>query len=58
MSMYHIPEFTFYAALGLAIIMVGATALTVADSGIGMGITPGIVGILCLLVMEAHRRVR
>ncbi len=49
---------TFYAALGLTIIMVGATALTVADGGVAMGIMPGVVAILCLLVMDAHRRVR
>ncbi len=49
---------TFYAALGLAVLMVGATALTVADAGIAMGIMPGVVVILCLFVMDAHRQVR
>ncbi len=49
---------TFYGALGLAIIMVGATALTVADGGIVAGLFPGVAAILCLLVMDGHRRVR
>jgi uncharacterized membrane protein YphA (DoxX/SURF4 family) len=41
---------TVLAAIGLTIIMIGAVVITVTGMGIGAGVTPLIVGILCAFV--------
>lgn len=41
---------TAVAAVGLAIIMVGAVIITIAGDGIVMAVTPFIVGLLCAFV--------
>jgi hypothetical protein len=43
------------AAIGLAILMVGAVIITVAGDGIAMAITPFIVLLLCVLVAYGRR---
>ena len=43
-------ELTPLAAAGLVIIMIGAVAVSVMDHGLMAGVTPLIVGLLCLFV--------
>ncbi len=44
------------AALGLAIIMVGAVVITVSSGHMGEAIFPGVVGLLCLFVAYGRWR--
>jgi DoxX-like family len=44
------PGLTSLAAAGLVIIMIGATALTLASAGIAMALIPLVVGLLLLFV--------
>lgn len=43
-------ELTTLAALGLAIIMIGAVVVTIMGDGVAMAVTPLVVGLLCLFV--------
>ena len=43
-------ELTPLAALGLAIIMIGAVVVTIMGDGVAMAVTPLVVGLLCLFV--------
>lgn len=43
------------AAIGLAIIMVGAVIVTIAGDGVLLAISPFIVGLLCVLVAYGRR---
>lgn len=43
------------AAIGLAIIMVGAVIITIAGDGVLLAISPFIVGLLCVLVAYGRR---
>lgn len=46
------------AAIGLAIVMVGAVIITIAGDGVVMAITPLIVGLLCAFVAYGRRNWR
>ena len=50
------PSLTPLAAVGLVILMIGAVALTVAGDGVVAGITPLIVGALCVFVAYGRSR--
>jgi uncharacterized membrane protein YphA (DoxX/SURF4 family) len=50
------PRLTSLAAVGLVIIMIGATVLTLKSGGIGMALFPLVTGILCAFV--AYGRLR
>ena len=50
------PGLTSIAAAGLVIIMIGATALSIAADGIAAGLVPLIAGVLCALI--AYGRLR
>jgi hypothetical protein len=44
------PNLTLLAAAGLTILMIGATAITIAGDGVGAAIVPFIVGLLSAFV--------
>lgn len=44
------PNLTPLAAVGLTIIVIGATAITIAGDGVGVAIVPFIVTLLCAFV--------
>ena len=46
---------TVYAATGLTIIMIGAVVVSVMTMGVATGVTPLIVGILCVFVAYGRR---
>jgi uncharacterized membrane protein YphA (DoxX/SURF4 family) len=46
---------TVYAAIGLTIIMIGAVVVSVMTMGVATGVTPLIVGILCVFVAYGRR---
>ncbi len=46
---------TVWAAIGLTIIMIGAVVVSVMTLGVAAGITPLIVGILCVFVAYGRR---
>ena len=50
------PSLTALAAVGLVIIMIGATALTIAADGFAAGVIPLIVGILCAFIAYGRSR--
>ena len=50
------PSLTALAAVGLVIIMIGATALTIAADGFAAGVVPLIVGILCAIIAYSRSR--
>jgi uncharacterized membrane protein YphA (DoxX/SURF4 family) len=50
------PGLTPLAAAGLAVIMIGAVALTIAGDGVGAAIVPFVVGLLCAFVAYGRSR--
>ncbi len=50
------PGLTPLAAAGLVIIMIGATALTIAGDGVAMGLPPFVVGLLVAFVAYGRWR--
>ena len=50
------PGLTPLAAAGLVIIMIGATALTIAADGVAAGLIPLVAGILCAFVAYGRWR--
>lgn len=50
------PGLTPLAAVGLVIIMIGATALTMAADGVATALTPGVVGLLAAFVAYGRWR--
>ena len=50
------PSLTPPAAAGLAVIMIGATALTVAADGVAAGVVPLVVGLLAAFVAYGRWR--
>jgi len=50
------PALTPIAAAGLAIIMVGAVAITIAGEGVGMAVIPLATGLLCAFVVWGRSR--
>jgi uncharacterized membrane protein YphA (DoxX/SURF4 family) len=51
----HRQYLTVWAAIGLTIIMIGAVVISVMGMGVGSGLTPLIVGILCAFVAYGRR---
>jgi hypothetical protein len=51
------PQLTTIAALGLVIIMIGATAVSIAGDGILAGLFPLLVALLLILVVYGRSRV-
>jgi len=49
------PQLTFLAAVGLLIIMIGAVVVTIAGPGLGMAISPLVIGSLCAFVAYGRR---
>jgi len=49
------PQLTFFAAVGLLIIMIGAVVVTLAGPGIGPAIPAVVVGLLCAFVAYGRR---
>jgi uncharacterized membrane protein YphA (DoxX/SURF4 family) len=50
------PELTWIAATGLVIIMIGATAITIAGDGIGAAVFPFVVTVICAFVAYGRCR--
>ena len=46
---------TVWAAIGLAIIMIGAVVITVMTMGVAAALTPLVVGLLCIFVAYGRR---
>ena len=51
------PGLTPLAATGLVVIMIGATALTIAGDGVAAAVVPFIVGVLCGFVAYGRSKV-
>jgi len=49
------PQLTFFAAVGLLIIMIGAVVVTIAGPGVGAAIPPLVIGLLCAFVAYGRR---
>ncbi|HYU97665.1 MAG TPA: DoxX family protein, partial [Pyrinomonadaceae bacterium] len=49
------PQLTFFAAVGLLIIMIGAVVVTIAGPGVGAAIPPLVIGLLCAFVVYGRR---
>src|ERR1044072_4884503 len=50
------PWLTPLAAVGLVVIMIGATALTIAADGVGAGVVPLVAGLLAAFVVYGRWR--
>ena len=51
-------QLTPLAAVGLVILMIGAVVVTIIGEGIGMAITPFVVGLLCAFVAYGRWKLR
>ena len=49
------PQLTFFAAVGLLIIMIGAVVVTIAGPGAGAAIPPFVFALLCAFVVYGRR---
>ena len=55
-GLFHRQQYlTVWAAIGLTIIMIGAVVVSVMAMGVGAGVLPLIVGLLCVFVAYGRR---
>jgi uncharacterized membrane protein YphA (DoxX/SURF4 family) len=49
------PQLTFFAAVGLLIIMIGAVVVSIAGPGVGTALPALVIGLLCAFVVYGRR---